>query len=117
MDCFSGPNRSLWLIGGTNAGTLGYFPVSLEGPGAIGPAEAILEGGHSGVVRTILPSSNVHGRLAQNKGIFGWSGGEDGRLCCWLADSSSESKKSWISNSLVERAQKKSLKCNRHQPY
>ncbi|MQL90398.1 hypothetical protein Taro_022991 [Colocasia esculenta] len=114
VDCLPGADNGLWLVGGTNAGTLGYFPISLEGSGAIGSVEAILEGGHSGVVRTILPVSSTHGSLARNKGIFGWSGGEDGRLCCWLSDESSEAKQSWISNALVMRSHKKS---NRHLPY
>ncbi|XP_078440910.1 transducin/WD40 repeat-like superfamily protein isoform X2 [Wolffia australiana] len=113
VDCFAGPNDDLWLIGGTNSGTLGYFPV---GPG-IGPVEATLEGGHSGVVRTILPSSSAHGSLSRSKGIFGWSGGEDGRLCWWIEDGASEAKQSWISASLVERAKKKVHKNHRHHPY
>ncbi|CAA6654285.1 unnamed protein product [Spirodela intermedia] len=116
VDCFSGANDGLWMIGATNAGTLGYFPVGLEGSRAIGPAEAILEGGHSGVVRTILPASSAHGSISRSKGIFGWSGGEDGRLCCWLSDETSEAKRSWISNALVARPQK-AQKNNRHHPY
>lgn len=116
VDCFSGADDGLWMIGATNAGTLGYFPVSLQGSGAIGPAEAILEGGHTGVVRTILPASSAHGSIARSKGIFGWSGGEDGRLCCWLSDGTAEARRSWISNALVARPHK-AQKNNRHHPY
>ncbi|XP_062202856.1 WD repeat-containing protein GTS1-like isoform X2 [Phragmites australis] len=105
----------LWLIGGTTAGTLGYFPVRNDPVGAIGSAEAILEGGHTGVVRTVFPAASTHQSLGQNRGIFGWTGGEDGRLCCWRSDEIAEINKSWISNSLVSRLQKRTK--SRHQPY
>ncbi|XP_072993405.1 WD repeat-containing protein GTS1 [Typha latifolia] len=115
VDChYSVADDRLWVIGGTSSGTLGYFPVSLAG---IGSAEATLEGGHAGVVRTVLPASSVHGgSLLQNKGIFGWTGGEDGRLCCWLSDESSEANRSWISSALVMKSQKGRIKV-RHHPY
>ncbi|XP_008672316.1 WD repeat-containing protein GTS1-like isoform X1 [Zea mays] len=116
VDChYSVPDDRLWLIGGTTAGTLGYFPVRNDHDGPIGSAEAILEGGHTGVVRSVYPSSGIHGRLGQNRGIFGWTGGEDGRLCCWRSDEIAETNKSWISSSLVWKQQKKTK--NRHQPY
>ena len=54
----------------------------------IGYPEAILGGGHLCVVRSILPMSSVNGETAQSKRIFGWTGGEDGRLCYWLSDNS-----------------------------
>ncbi|KAL1290546.1 WD repeat-containing protein 89 homolog [Arachis ipaensis] len=48
VDChYSREADKLWLIGGTNAGSLGYFPVNYRGVAAIGAAEAILEGGHT----------------------------------------------------------------------
>lgn len=115
VDChYSMPDDQLWLIGGTSAGTLGYFPLRNDHAGAIGPAEAILEGGHTGVVRSVYPSAGIHESLGQNKGIFGWTGGEDGRLCCWRSDEIAEINKSWIST-LVWKQQKKTK--NRHQPY
>uniref|UniRef100_A0A0E0MLL1 Uncharacterized protein n=1 Tax=Oryza punctata TaxID=4537 RepID=A0A0E0MLL1_ORYPU len=114
VDChYSLPDDKLWVIGGTTAGTIGYFPVRIGLEGAIGSAEAILEGGHTDVVRTIYPAANTH--LGQNRGIFGWTGGEDGRLCCWRSGEIAEMNKSWISSSLVSRVQKKA-KC-RQQPY
>lgn len=100
------------MIGGTNAGTLGYFPVNYKGVATIGSAEAILEGGHTGVVRSVLAMSNS--RLHQ--GIFGWTGGEDGRLCCWLSDDSPHMNGSWISSSLIMKSER-TRKKNRHQPY
>ena len=116
VDChYSMPDDRLWLIGGTAAGTLGYFPLRNDHAGAIGPAEAILEGGHTGVVRSVYPSAGIHESLGQNRGIFGWTGGEDGRLCCWRSDEIAEINKSWISSSLVWKQQKKTK--NRHQPY
>ncbi|CAL4907057.1 unnamed protein product [Urochloa decumbens] len=116
VDChYSLPDDRLWLIGGTSAGTLGYFPVRNDPAGAICSAEAILEGGHTGVVRTVYPAAGTHGNLGQNRGIFGWTGGEDGRLCCWRSDEIAEIRKSWISSSLVSKLQKKTK--SRHQPY
>ncbi|XP_006663956.1 WD repeat-containing protein GTS1 isoform X1 [Oryza brachyantha] len=114
VDChYSLPDDKLWVIGGTTAGTIGYFPVRTGLEEAIGSAEAILEGGHTDVVRTIYPAASTH--LGQNRGIFGWTGGEDGRLCCWRSDEIAEINKSWISSSLVSRVQKKTR--NRHLPY
>ena len=115
VDChYSDIDDRLWVIGGTTSGTLGYFPISPDHAGTIDFAEAILEGGHAGVVRSVLPASNTHCTIAK-KGIFGWTGGEDGRLCCWLSDESLEAKRSWISNSLVMRSHKAQSK--RHHPY
>ncbi|KAK3136500.1 hypothetical protein QOZ80_5BG0436770 [Eleusine coracana subsp. coracana] len=116
VDChYSLPDDRLWLIGGTSAGTLGYFPVRNNPAGAIGSVEAILEGGHTGVVRTVFPAASTHQSLGQTRGIFGWSGGEDGRLCCWRSDEITEIKKPWISTTLVSKLQKKTK--SRHQPY
>lgn len=118
VDChYSGADDGLWLIGGTNAGTLGYFPVNCTGLGMIGPPEAILDHGHTGVVRTILPVSRTFNGLSQQQGIFGWTGGEDGRLCCWLSDKSSQANHSWISSALVMKSERHKRKSNRHHPY
>ncbi|WOK98656.1 WD repeat-containing protein [Canna indica] len=115
VDChYSGVDDRLWVIGGMGSGTLGYFPIRHDQGGTIGHAEAILEGAHSGVVRTVLPASRTHGAITRS-GIFGWTGGEDGRLCCWSSDESSEANRSWISNSLVMKSHKDRSK--RHHPY
>uniref|UniRef100_A0A6N2MZA6 Uncharacterized protein n=1 Tax=Salix viminalis TaxID=40686 RepID=A0A6N2MZA6_SALVM len=117
VDChYPGEGESLWVIGGTNAGALGYFPVNYRGVGTIGSPEAILGGGHTGVVRSVLPMSSMKGARAQSQGIFGWTGGEDGRLCCWLSDDSSEINRSWISSALVMKPPK-ARKKKRHNPY
>jgi len=117
VDCYySGVGDRLWVIGGTGSGTLGYFPIDYNSSATIGSPEAILEGGHAGVVRTALPVSSINGTVAQNKGIFGWTGGEDGRLCCWLSDESSQSNRSWITSALVEKSPRGRGK-NRHHPY
>ncbi|KAK7378974.1 hypothetical protein VNO80_04425 [Phaseolus coccineus] len=116
IDChYYRESDKLWLIGGTNAGTMGYFPVNYKGVATIGAAEAILEGGHTSVIRSVLPMSKIHSN-SPTQDIFGWTGGEDGRLCCWLSDHSSESNRSWISSTLITRPEK-TRKKNRHQPY
>ncbi|XP_020253663.1 WD repeat-containing protein 89 homolog isoform X2 [Asparagus officinalis] len=117
VDCYySGTDDQLWVIGGTGSGTLGYFPINSNSPSTIGSPGAILEGGHLGVVRAVLPVSNMNGSLAQSKGIFGWTGGEDGRLCCWLSDESSQLNRSWITSALVVKSPRSRGK-NRHHPY
>ncbi|KAI4365691.1 hypothetical protein MLD38_021656 [Melastoma candidum] len=117
VDCHSCGSDSLWVIGGTNAGTLGYFPVNYIGNASIGPPEAILSGGHTGVVRSVLPTSNTARPNAKKDGIFGWTGGEDGHLCCWFSDNSPGVSRSWMSGSLSLKSSKKHQKKNRHQPY
>lgn len=79
----------------------------------MGSPEAILEGGHAGVVRSILPASGSPGH--PNNGMFGWTGGEDGQLCCWLSDETSDVNRAWISSTLVMKSSK--TRKNRHQPY
>ena len=121
VDCqYSGDDQRLWVIGGTNGGTLGYFPVNYEGMGAIECPEAVLEGGHTGVVRSVLPMSRkqqIIGAIHNQQGIFGWSGGEDGRLCCWFSDGSPETvNRSWISSEFVIKSPRTGKK-NRHHPY
>ncbi|KAM7274724.1 hypothetical protein ACFE04_016590 [Oxalis oulophora] len=114
VDCqYSAESESLWLIGGTNAGTLGYFPVNYGGTGSIGHPEAVLGGGHTDIVRSVLPMSSVK---RENSRIFGWSGGEDGRLCCWFSDDSTEINRSWISSTMAIKPSKERKKI-RHQPY
>lgn len=113
VDChYSVEEDRFWVIGGTNGGSLGYFPVSYKETRAIGPPEAVLCGGHEGIIRGVL--SGVPGETMDNHGIFGWTGGEDGRLCCWLSDGSGTSQ-SWISTLALksENTRRKS----RHSPY
>ncbi|KAI3773141.1 hypothetical protein L6452_04344 [Arctium lappa] len=114
VDChYSAADDRLWVIGGTNSGNLGYFPVTYGGGRrSILSPEAVLHGGHSGVVRSVCMRSGMN----QTHGIFGWTGGEDGRLCCWLSDDSCDVNHSWISTSLVEKHPKNRRK-QRHQPY
>lgn len=118
VDCYySETEDRLWAIGGTGSGTLGYFPVNYTDHGVIGSPEAILERGHIGVVRTVLPVSMPHpGVISDQNGIFGWTGGEDGRLCCWLSDKSLATNRSWIASTLVMKSPRARGKC-RHLPY
>ncbi|CAH9145782.1 unnamed protein product [Cuscuta epithymum] len=121
VDChYSAEEDRLWAVGGTNAGTLGYFPIDYKGAHPIGLPDMVLQGGHGGVVRSVVPMfarlpTNGSG-ITQNKGIFGWSGGEDGRLSCWLSDKSTDTNKSWITSTLVLKSPKPHLK-KRHSPY
>ncbi|KAK4482188.1 hypothetical protein RD792_009329 [Penstemon davidsonii] len=120
VDChYSTEEDRLWVIGGTNAGTFGYFPVIYGATSTIGSAEAVFKGGHTGIIRSVLPMSSIPGRAAsKSNGIFGWTGGEDGRLCCWLSDFSSVATTcSWIASTLVEKSPKNRRKKNRHSPY
>lgn len=119
VDCHRAEDfESLWVIGATNAGALGFFPVSYDARPAIGPPEAVLEGGHTGIVRSVLPLSGLPGTAsARRRGMFGWTGGEDGRLCCWFSDLSPDAHRSWTSSSLVSRSQRAHHKKNRRQPY
>lgn len=119
VECYySGVDDRLWTIGGTGAGVLGYFPVSFNGVGTIRSPEAILGGGHSGVVRTVLPASSLNISTTKKQSIFGWTGGEDGRLCCWLSDeSSSEPNRSWISSALAMKNVRNQSRRSRHYPY
>ncbi|XP_028775919.1 WD repeat-containing protein GTS1 isoform X2 [Neltuma alba] len=117
VDChYSGEAQQLWVIGGTTAGVLGYFPVNYNAAATVGSAEAILQGGHTSVVRSVLPMSRIHGGPGCDQGIFGWTGGEDGRLCCWLSDDSPQVNRSWISSTLTTKSER-TRKKNRHQPY
>ncbi|XP_059625687.1 WD repeat-containing protein GTS1 [Cornus florida] len=113
--CYSGENDHLWVIGGTNAGSLGYFPVNYKGKGAIGYPDAVLQGGHTGTVRSVLHMSGLHSGPTQSRGIFGWTGGEDGRLCCWLSDESSNINRSWVSKLVMKSP--KTCRKSRHIPY
>lgn len=114
VDCYySVEEDRFWVIGGTNGGSLGYFPVSYKETRAIGPPEAVLCGGHEGIIRSVL--SGVPGETMDNHGIFGWTGGEDGRLCCWLSDGSGTCQ-SWIST-LALKSEKTRRKSSRHSPY
>ncbi|KAI3449495.1 hypothetical protein Pfo_006160 [Paulownia fortunei] len=117
VDCYySTEEDHLWVIGGTNAGTLGYFPVKYGSTNTIGSPEAVFQGGHTGIVRSVLPMSSINGRTSKRHGIFGWTGGEDGRMCCWLSDDSTETNCSWVSSTLVEKSPKTRRK-SRHSPY
>ncbi|KAG0449982.1 hypothetical protein HPP92_027132 [Vanilla planifolia] len=117
VDChYSEVEDGLWVIGGTGAGSLGFFPVSCKPPFGIGYPEAILDGGHEGIVRSVLPVSTKASVTGQKNGVFGWTGGEDGRLVCWLSDGNSATNKSWITSSLVMKTPRARGKI-RHKPY
>ncbi|XP_062088461.1 WD repeat-containing protein GTS1 isoform X2 [Humulus lupulus] len=117
VDChYSEEEERLWVVGGTNSGTLGYFPVNYKGEATIGSPEAVLVGGHGGIVRSVLPVSSICGGPNHSPGMFGWTGGEDGRLCCWVLDDHSQTGRSWFSSALVMRSPR-TRKKNRHQPY
>lgn len=117
VDChYSRDDDCLWVVGGTNAGNLGYFPVDYKGARTIGSPEAVLLGGHAGVVRSMLPMSSTKAMHTSRQGVFGWTGGEDGRLCCWSSDEYSDVNHSWISGDLVMKSPKTRRK-SRHSPY
>lgn len=117
VDCiYSKDDDNLITIGGTNDGTLGYFPVSYRGTPTIESPIAVLNGGHTGIVRTVLPVSPTgHFMPSQDHGIFGWTGGEDGRLCCWVSHEFTETERSWMSSEQVIKTHQNRHK--RHRPY
>ncbi|KAG6606965.1 WD repeat-containing protein 89-like protein [Cucurbita argyrosperma subsp. argyrosperma] len=118
VDChYSSEGDRLWVLGGTNDGTVGYFPVDHhKGKNAIESPDVVLEGGHIGIVRSVLPMTNILGGFSRSQGVFGWTGGEDGRLCCWSSDDSCETNRSWISSTLVIKSPGGRRK-HRHHPY
>ncbi|KAH7372531.1 hypothetical protein KP509_17G008200 [Ceratopteris richardii] len=102
----------LWLIAGSNSGSVGYFPVShsdcrsnaSEKTGMIRPVSAVLEGGHTDIVRSVCSAPYQQGIPDDHEGFFCWTGGEDGRLCSWSkGDRDSERSLAWASKSLVMR--------------
>lgn len=110
----------LWLIAGNNAGSVGYFPVSYgdsqanasNNTGIIGPVSAVLDGGHTGVVRSVW---SPHNNSIEPGGLFCWTGAEDGRLCSWSeGDIDLERSHAWASKVLVMRSSRKKL---RTKPY
>ncbi|KAG0561256.1 hypothetical protein KC19_9G049100 [Ceratodon purpureus] len=115
---------TLWLIAGTQEGTVGYFPLHIPTPntgttsaGAVGPASAVLEGGHTGVVRSVWSPYDVSTNCGTAlEGLFCWTGGEDGRLCSWTEDSNAhERSTAWVSSGLV--AKKAARPKQRRAPY
>jgi hypothetical protein len=111
---------TLWLIAGTQGGTVGYFPLHIppqstgtSSAGAVGPASAVLEGGHTGVVRSVWSPCDVGTAL---EGLFCWTGAEDGRLCSWTEDSNAhERSMAWVASGLV--AKKAGRHKQRRAPY
>ncbi|CAM6091509.1 unnamed protein product [Calypogeia fissa] len=120
INCHSTPGtESLWLAAGNNDGTIGYFPItstksgnrSEPSPGVFGDVSAVLEGGHEGVVRSIWLNQS----LGLEQPLFCWTGGEDGRLCSWSQNGSTQPGRAWFSSNLVMRKHNSSKK--RPSPY
>ncbi|KAI5074676.1 hypothetical protein GOP47_0010637 [Adiantum capillus-veneris] len=125
VDChYSHGAERLWLIAGNNSGSLGYFPLSYSdnqanasnNTGMIGPVSAVLDGGHTSVVRSVWSPSHCKDNLTGYGGMFCWTGGEDGRLCSWSeGDSDDERSNAWASKALVMKTS--SRKKLRKSPY
>lgn len=121
---YSAGAESLWLIAGNSSGSLGYFPVSYStnqvnagaNPGIIGPVSAVLEGGHTGIIRTVCSPLHQEDGSAALQGLFCWTGGEDGRLCSWSeGDHDLERSRAWVSKALVMK--KSTRQKLRNKPY
>ncbi|EPS69381.1 hypothetical protein M569_05384 [Genlisea aurea] len=120
VDCvYSEYDDKLMAIGGTNGGSFSFFPVKFSrSRGKFGSAKAVFHGGHVGVVRSVL----LHTREGRGAGeTFGWTGGEDGRLCCWkpsetLTTPSYLSSSSWASTALVRKSSV-TRNARRYSPY
>ena len=82
--------------------------------GTVGPASAVLKGGHTGVVRSVWSPHEIGTQNLQ--GIFCWTGGEDGRLCSWTEDNNvSDRSLAWVSSGMVSRKASKTKQ--RRGPY
>ncbi|GBG80647.1 hypothetical protein CBR_g31107 [Chara braunii] len=94
----------LSLIGGTQNGTAGIFPIQvippppecpgMPGRGAFERCSHILSGGHMGIVRSFVSQrgASAGGSSLYCSGftaggdpshLVGWTGGEDSRICAW----------------------------------
>uniref|UniRef100_A0A7I4A4S1 Uncharacterized protein n=1 Tax=Physcomitrium patens TaxID=3218 RepID=A0A7I4A4S1_PHYPA len=121
--CYVAAFDTIWLLAGTQEGTIGYFPLHIPTPNtgtsvpAVGPASAVLTGGHNGVVRSVWsPPDSARESGATLEGLFCWTGGEDGRLCSWTEDNyAHERSTAWVSSGLV--AKKAARPKRRHTPY
>ena len=74
--CFSAPGGGPLVAAGTQTGTLGVFPVVMDGScgpgvGLLGAPLAVLDGGHRDIVRAFEPGSTPV------------TGAEDSRVCAW----------------------------------
>lgn len=91
VDChYSSSLERLWILGGTQHGSVGFFPLTYTGNGDtyVGPASAILDGGHCDVVRSVQTTNTCGSRFPSSVGFLHWSAAEDGRVCGWLDDGS-----------------------------
>jgi hypothetical protein len=72
---------TLWLSTGTQGGIVGYFPFHIlpqstgtSSVGVVGPVSAILEGGHTGVVRSVWSPCDVCTNAGTAlEGLFCWT--------------------------------------------
>ena len=118
---YSAASDNLWLVAGTQEGTVGYFPLhspaqsnGTPSVGTVGPASAVLKGGHTGVVRSVWSPHEIGTQNLQ--GIFCWTGGEDGRLCSWTEDNNVLDRSlAWVSSGMVSRKASKTKQ--RRGPY
>ena len=96
---------ALWLIAGSQEGHLGAWPLALDDAQRVqvGPPAACLQGGHVDVVRAALWM-----------GDQAVTGGEDGRLCLWTAESAQIAAVEPAEN---RRSPSSSLSQGRYSPY
>lgn len=86
IDCYFNPaSQSLFTIAGDISGTMVVYPCHHVPPADIvfsSQPSQVLQGGHSDIVRAALvPNFGGHNTGDFIHTIF--SGGEDGRVCCW----------------------------------
>lgn len=94
--------ENLCLFAGNNSGTIGSFPLfppSLDKSqppssspssvlkGTIKRPSVILGGGHSSIVRAVIPVSEMGSEKWGSENWGFWTGGEDGNLCAWKSRS------------------------------
>jgi hypothetical protein len=114
---------TLWLLAGTQGGIVGYFPLHIppqstrtSNVGVVGPASAVLEGGHTGVVRSVWSPYDVGTNVGT--GLEGLMLGPLWKALYWdlfgrpflLDDLRSKKSTAWVASGLVCHKQ-------RHAPY
>eukprot|EP00897_Mesotaenium_endlicherianum_P005341 jgi/Mesen1/4835/ME000243S04009 len=117
IDCDYSLDAGLSLVAGTRDGQVGCFPVHVgdttvpqdSRKGTLGAPTRVLEGSHTGVVRTMLTQ--------RDNSVSCWTGGEDGKLCGWGTENVVDLSKGRALNFLPLKRTQDLRQKGRHSPY